>query len=104
MEVSRLGVELELQQPAYTTATATYTAAHSNAGSLTPLSEARDQTCVLMDIRFLTTEPQRELPEANTSSLRDHELRKPKAAQARESPTSQEQTGLALGLTSLPRD
>ena len=35
MEVSRLGVELELQQPAYTTATATYTAAHSNARSLT---------------------------------------------------------------------
>ena len=42
MEVPRLGVELELQPPAYTTATtqdpatsATYTTAHSNAGSLT---------------------------------------------------------------------
>ena len=43
MEVPRLGVELDLQLPAYTTATAmldprvsvTYTTAHSNAGSLT---------------------------------------------------------------------
>ena len=44
MEVPRLGVQSELQLPAYTIATAlgvqatsaTYTPAHSNAGSLTP--------------------------------------------------------------------
>ena len=43
MEVPRLGVESELQLPAYTTTTetrdpgmsATYTTAHGNAGSLT---------------------------------------------------------------------
>ena len=36
MEVPRLGVESELQLPAYTTATsATYTTAHGNTGSLT---------------------------------------------------------------------
>ena len=43
MEVPRLGVELELQLPAYTIATATwiqatsttYTTTHGNAGSLT---------------------------------------------------------------------
>ena len=28
----------------------TYTAAHGNAGSFNPLSDARDQTCILMDI------------------------------------------------------
>ena len=57
MEAPRLGHELELQLPAYTTATAmadtslseTYTSAHGNAGSFNPLSEARDQTHVLMD-------------------------------------------------------
>ena len=45
MEVSRLGVESELQLPAYTqpqkhqiqASSATYTSAHSNAGSLTHL-------------------------------------------------------------------
>ena len=41
---------------------ASSTTAHSNTGSLTPLSEARDQTQVLMDtIGFVTTEPRREL-------------------------------------------
>ena len=50
MEVARLGVELELQLPAYATATyATYTTAHSNTGILNSLSEARDWTCILMD-------------------------------------------------------
>ena len=48
MEVPRLGVELELQLPAYTSATAlraasaTYTTAHGNAGIPYPLSEVRD--------------------------------------------------------------
>ena len=40
MEVPRLGVQSELQLPAYTTA-------YSNAGN--PLSEARDQAPILMD-------------------------------------------------------
>ena len=45
LEVPRLGVTLELQPLAYTTATA-----HDNAGSLlNPLSKARDRTRVLMD-------------------------------------------------------
>ena len=52
-----LGVELELQLPAYTTASATphpgYIPGH--AGSFNPLSEARDQTHILMDtVGFLT--------------------------------------------------
>ena len=67
MEVPRLRVELELQLPTYTTATelgiqassATYTTAHGNTRSLThSLSEARDQTRILMDtslIRFCCT-------------------------------------------------
>uniref|UniRef100_A0A8D1DAL5 Uncharacterized protein n=1 Tax=Sus scrofa TaxID=9823 RepID=A0A8D1DAL5_PIG len=63
MEVPRLGVESELQLPAYTTATATpdpsrvcdlhYSSQQRRI--LNPLSEARDRTCVLMDtsqIRF----------------------------------------------------
>ena len=63
MVVPRLGVELELQQPAYTTVTATldmshiYDQHHSSQQRqiLNPLSEARDQTFVLKDasqIRF----------------------------------------------------
>ena len=40
MEATRLGVQSELQLPAYTTA-------YSNAGN--PLSEARDQAPILMD-------------------------------------------------------
>ena len=67
MEVSRLGVELELQQLlAYTTATATRDPSrvcdlhHSSWQQriLNPLSEARDRTHVLMDtswIRFCYT-------------------------------------------------
>ena len=63
MEVPRLGVESELQLPAYTTATATpdlslicnlhHSSRHRQI--LNPLIEARDQTCDLMDasqIRF----------------------------------------------------
>ena len=54
MEVPRLRVAWELQLPAYTTATATamwvtYATAHSNAGFLNALNEARDRTHILMD-------------------------------------------------------
>jgi len=57
MEVSRLGVEAELQLLAYTTATATQDPSHvcdlphssRQHGILNPLSEDRAQTCVLMD-------------------------------------------------------
>ena len=57
MQISRLGVHLELQLLAYTTAiatpspavSATYTAAHGNTRSFKPLSEARDLTQILMD-------------------------------------------------------
>ena len=57
MEVPRLGVELELQVPAYTTATATqdptyiFDLHHSSwqHQMLNPLGEARDRTCILMD-------------------------------------------------------
>ena len=57
MEVPRLGVEGELQLPAYTTATATPHLSHicnlrwnsQQCQILNPLSRARDQTCILMD-------------------------------------------------------
>ena len=57
MEVPRLGVESELQLPAYTTATATLDQScicdlhHSSwqRRIFNPQSEARDQTHVLMD-------------------------------------------------------
>ena len=57
MEVPRLGVESELQLPAYTTATATQDLRrlcdlhHSSwqCWILNPLSEARDGTCILID-------------------------------------------------------
>ena len=44
MEVPSLGVqaELQLQQRGIRITSVTYTIAHSNAGSLTPLSEARN--------------------------------------------------------------
>ena len=56
--VPSLGVKSEPQLPAYTTTTATqiwatsatYTTAHGNIGSFNPLSEARHQTHVLMDM------------------------------------------------------
>ena len=53
MEVPRLGVESEPQRPAYTTATATYAVACGYARSFNPLSEARDQTCILMDTNLV---------------------------------------------------
>ena len=61
MEVPGLEVESELQQQAYTTATAildltasvTYTIAHGNTGSLNPLSKTRDPTHILMDTSWV---------------------------------------------------
>ena len=57
MKVSRVGGELELQPPAYTTATVTPDLSHicdlyhssQQYWVLNPLSKARDQTCILMD-------------------------------------------------------
>ena len=57
MEVPGLGVKSELQLPAYTTATAAQDPSpicdlhHSSQQPwiLNPLSEARDQTCILTD-------------------------------------------------------
>ena len=57
-EVSRLGVQLEGQLPAYARATATSGLSHVcdlhhsswQHWILNPLSEARDRTCILMDI------------------------------------------------------
>ena len=55
MEIPRLGVQSELQLPAYTTATATPDLSHIGNHSswqrsiLNSLSEARDRTCTLMD-------------------------------------------------------
>ena len=55
MEVPRLGVELKLQLPAYTTATVIQYPSHvcdlhhsSWQCLLNPLSKARDQSCILM--------------------------------------------------------
>ena len=60
MKISRLRVKLELQLPVYTTATAmqdlscVFDLYHSSQQHwiLNPLSEARDWTCVLMDISW----------------------------------------------------
>ena len=69
MEVPRLGVELELQLPGYTTATATWdpnytvtcTTAHGNACIPYPLSGARGQTRIFMDASWIHfAAPQRE--------------------------------------------
>ena len=56
MEVAGLGVELESQPPAYATATAITATAMPDLSHichlcliLNPLSEARDQTCILMN-------------------------------------------------------
>ena len=70
MDVPKLGVELELQLPAFTTATATWDLScicdlhHSSqlCWILNPLSEARDQTQILMDTSWIVSAvPQREL-------------------------------------------
>ena len=68
VEVPRLGVQLEPQLPAYATAIATQDLScicnlqHSSWQHwiLSPVSEAKDQTHILMG--FLTTEPQWEIP------------------------------------------
>ena len=68
MEVPRLGVELELQLPAYTTATGTWDLSHICnlhhsswlCQIINPLSKARDQTHILMDTSRVLG-PQREL-------------------------------------------
>ena len=71
MEVPRLGVELELQLPAYATATATWDPSyvcnlhHSSQQCqiLNPLSKTKDRTCNLMVPSWIVSaEPQRELP------------------------------------------
>ena len=72
MEVPRLGVESELQPLAYTTATAMLDLScvccnlHHRSRQyriLDPLSEARDQTCVLTDAgQIVSAEPEQELP------------------------------------------
>ena len=54
MEVLRLGVELELQLPAYATATvmpapSRVCSLHHISQHLNPLSEAKDGTCILVD-------------------------------------------------------
>ena len=57
MEVPRLGVESELELPAYTTATATWNPSHvcdlhhssQQRWILNPLIEVKDQSCILMD-------------------------------------------------------
>ena len=69
MEVPRLGVEWELQLPAYATATVTWDPSsicdHSSWQHqiLNPLSEARDRTYNLMGllVGFVSTVPQWEL-------------------------------------------
>ena len=61
METPRLGVELELQLLAYITATATQDPRHIfdlhhsswQGWNLNPLIEARDGTCILMDISWV---------------------------------------------------
>ena len=73
MEVPRLMVELELQLPAYTTATATPNLSHicdlgcslQQCQILNPLSKARDGTHILEDTMSgcQTAEPQQELPD-----------------------------------------
>ena len=75
MEVPRLGVESELQPPAYTTATAMKDLSgvcnlhHSSQKHqiLNPQSEARDRTPTLMVlIGFVSTAPQREIQKFET--------------------------------------
>ena len=66
MEVPRLGIESELQLPASTSATAMQNPSRifdpRQCWILNPLIEARDRTCILMDVRLVSTEPEGELP------------------------------------------
>ena len=69
MEVPRLGAELELQSPAHITATAMPDLSHicnlyhssQQHWILNPLSKARDQTCILIVTKFVSSEPRQEL-------------------------------------------
>ena len=82
MEIPRLGDKLELQLPAYATATAmpdTSRLCNLHCSSwqhpiLSPLNEAKDRTYILMDTSWVhCTEPQQELPQNllnNTFSLK----------------------------------
>ena len=83
MEIPRLGVELELQLPAYVIPTAMPDSSHIcdlhsslwQRWILNPLSEARDQTCILMETMLGSqlAEPQRELPHfTNLNLLNPH--------------------------------
>ena len=72
MEVSRLGVQSELQLPAYATATAmqiravsvTYTTAHGNARSSTHrVRPGMEPTSSWILVGFITVAPQREFPQ-----------------------------------------
>ena len=106
MELPRLGVELELQLPACTTATATQDLSgvcdphhcSRQCRVLNPRSEARDGTCLLMDtgqihfccattgtpsVGFLTPAPQRELLERAFYLLNYLSKRQGKAASSR---------------------
>ena len=74
MQVVRLGVKLQLQLPAYSTAKAmldwstssTYTMAHSNARSFNPLSETRDseRTSSRILVGFVSAASQWEHPQS----------------------------------------
>ena len=70
MEVPRPGVESELQLQACAIATATqdpsqaYDCSSWQLQILNPLSEARDRTCVLMLVHFITAEHQWKFPES----------------------------------------
>ena len=69
MEVLRLGVQSELQLLVSATATAMQDPSHicdlhhssRQRQILNPPSEARDRTCILMDIKFIAAEPQWEV-------------------------------------------
>ena len=69
VEVPRLGVKLDLQLPAYATPTPTPNPSRTcdlhqslwQCQILNSLSEARDQTCIQILVRFVTDETQREL-------------------------------------------
>ena len=78
MEVTRLGIELELQLPAYTTATATWflshvcnlPTAHGHGRALTHWERPGIKPASLwILVRFISTAPQWKLPWANIDAL-----------------------------------
>ena len=80
MEAPRLGIELELQLLAYTTAAAlgiwvafaTYAAARGNARSLTHWARPEIEPIL---VAFVSTKPQRELPAIPLLSIYSKELK-----------------------------